>query len=88
MTVFFRLRQLRRPELGRKILDHVCEMLAEVADIENRSGLEGRQMVMVLAPKGQIGRALKGDEAPPSRGSRPVVEIEEVEVTDDDSDET
>lgn len=51
ITVFFRLRQLRRPELGRKILDHVTEQVEEVADIETRSGLEGRQMVMILAPK-------------------------------------
>lgn len=51
ITVFFRLRQLRRPELGRKILDHVTEQIEEVADIETRSGLEGRQMIMILAPK-------------------------------------
>ena len=52
ITVFFRLRQLRRPELGRKIIEKVMEQTADVAEVETRSkGLEGRQMVMVLAPK-------------------------------------
>lgn len=51
VTIFFRYRQLRRPELGVQILDKVVERLSEIADIEMRSGLEGRQMTMVLAPK-------------------------------------
>jgi translation initiation factor IF-3 len=50
VTVFFRYRQLRRPELGTKILDQVTEKLADVAQVENRSRLEGRQMTMILAP--------------------------------------
>jgi translation initiation factor IF-3 len=51
VTVFFRYRQLRRPELGAQIMDKVAEMTAATADVETRSRLEGRQMVMVLAPK-------------------------------------
>jgi translation initiation factor IF-3 len=50
VTVFFRYRQLRRPELGTKILDNVTEKLSDVASVENRSRLEGRQMTMILAP--------------------------------------
>ena len=50
VTIFFRYRQLRRPELGVAILDKVSEALAGVAEIETRSGLEGRQMTMVLNP--------------------------------------
>jgi translation initiation factor IF-3 len=50
VTIFFRYRQLRRPELGVQILDKVTEELKEVAEIESRSGLEGRQMTMILAP--------------------------------------
>ena len=52
VTIFFRDRQLRRPELGSNILDRVTEELKDVADIEHRSGLEGRQMTMILSPKG------------------------------------
>ena len=51
VTIFFRYRQLRRPELGRNILDRVTEELDEVADVESRTGLEGRSMTMILTPK-------------------------------------
>ncbi len=50
VTIFFRYRQLRRPELGVAILDKVSEAVEGVAEIETRSGLEGRQMTMVLNP--------------------------------------
>ncbi len=52
ITVFFRYRQLRRPELGRDILDKVTEHTKEHAIVEHRSRMEGRQMVMILAPIG------------------------------------
>lgn len=51
VTIFFRYRQLRRPELGSNILDRVTEALQDVSVVEHRSGLEGRQMVMVLGSK-------------------------------------
>ena len=51
VTIFFRYRQLRRPELGVEILDHVQQQLADIAKVEYRSrGMEGRQMTMVLNP--------------------------------------
>ena len=53
VTVFFRYRQLRRPELGVQILDKVTEATAELATVESRSRLEGRQMTMILAPQQQ-----------------------------------
>lgn len=55
VSVFFRLRQLRRPELGDKILDHVVEMITQegVGEVESRAKLEGRQIVMVLTPASQ-----------------------------------
>lgn len=52
VTIFFRYRQLRRPELGQEILDQVAEELAEVGTVEFRTrGMEGRTMNMVLSPK-------------------------------------
>ena len=50
VTVFFRYRQLRRPELGTKILDKVTEALQEVGTVESRTRLEGRQMIMIMSP--------------------------------------
>lgn len=50
-TVRFRGPELRRPDLGREVLDNIVEELDEVANVEMRSrGLEGRQMTMVVAP--------------------------------------
>ncbi len=52
VTVFFRYRQLRRPQLGQEILDHVQNELADISTVEHRTrGLEGRQMIMILAPE-------------------------------------
>ncbi len=51
VTVFFRFRQMRRPELGNEILNKVTEQLKDVALVEHRSKLEGRQIVMILAPQ-------------------------------------
>ena len=51
VTIFFRYRQLRRPELGADILDRVAKELADVGEVEARThGLEGRRMVMVIGP--------------------------------------
>ena len=50
VTIFFRYRQLRRPELGVAILDKVSAAIEGVGEVETRSGLEGRQMTMVLNP--------------------------------------
>ncbi len=50
VTVFFRYRQLRRPELGVQILDNVTKATTDLAIVESRSRLEGRQMTMILAP--------------------------------------
>ena len=53
VTIFFRYRQLRRPELGEQILDKVTEDLKEVGEVESRTRLEGRQMTMIVNPKAQ-----------------------------------
>jgi translation initiation factor IF-3 len=68
VTVFFRYRQLRRPELGAQIMDKVAELTAETADVETRSRLEGRQMTMVLAPRSHGAAAKpKAKETEPSQ---------------------
>jgi translation initiation factor IF-3 len=52
VTVFFRYRQLRRPELGQEILDRVAAELEDIGTVEFRTrGMEGRTMNMVLSPK-------------------------------------
>lgn len=51
VTLRFRGREMLHQELGRQLLDRVENDLAELAVVEQRPKLEGRQMVMVLAPK-------------------------------------
>ena len=50
LTMMFRGRQMAHPEYGRKVLDRVYQELQEVSKVEAQPMLEGRSMVMVLAP--------------------------------------
>jgi translation initiation factor IF-3 len=51
VTMMFRGRQMAHPELGRAVLDRVSSELADVAKVEQEAKLDGRNMIMVLAPK-------------------------------------
>jgi translation initiation factor IF-3 len=51
MTLRFRGREMAHQELGMDLLRRVQEDTAEIAKIEAYPRLEGRQMLMVLAPK-------------------------------------
>jgi translation initiation factor IF-3 len=50
ITIMFRGREMSHPELGKKILDQVAEQVAAVAKVEAAPKLDGRNMIMVLAP--------------------------------------
>jgi translation initiation factor IF-3 len=52
VTIMFRYRELRRPELGVELLDRITEQLGDIAQVQSRSGLEGRNMTMMLVPQG------------------------------------
>ncbi len=51
ITIRFRGREMAHQERGMQLLGRVEEDLGELASIEQRPKMEGRQMVMVLAPK-------------------------------------
>ena len=51
VTLRFRGREMVHQELGAKVLDRVREDLDALAKVEQFPRLEGRQMVMVVAPK-------------------------------------
>lgn len=51
VTMMFRGRQVTRVDLGRAVLDRVLAQVADVGKVEFDARLEGRTMVMVLAPK-------------------------------------
>ena len=51
VTLRFRGREMAHQQLGAQLLERVKEALAEVAQIESFPKMEGRQMVMMIAPK-------------------------------------
>ena len=51
VTLRFRGREMAHQELGAQLLARVREDLDEMAVVEQMPQLEGRQMIMVLAPK-------------------------------------
>jgi len=51
VTLRFRGREMAYQEIGRRLLDRLSADLAATASIEQNPLMEGRQMVMVLAPK-------------------------------------
>ena len=51
MTIRFRGREMAHQELGKKVLDRVCDDMVEVAKVEQFPKSEGRLMTMVIAPK-------------------------------------
>jgi translation initiation factor IF-3 len=51
VTLRFRGRELVHQDIGRKLLDRVVQDLAGVGVIEQHPLMEGKQMIMVFAPK-------------------------------------
>jgi translation initiation factor IF-3 len=51
VTMIFRGREVMHTNLGRKLLDQLAQELKECAIIEQMPRLEGKSMVMILAPK-------------------------------------
>ena len=51
VTLRFRGREMAHPELGMKLLQQVKADFDEVAKVEYEPRMEGRQMIMILAPR-------------------------------------
>ena len=51
VTLGYRGREMAHQEFGTDLLNKVKEDLADIAQVESFPKLEGRQMIMVLAPK-------------------------------------
>ena len=50
-SIRFRGRELGHPELGQEIMRRFADAMSEVANVEKAPKLEGRSMLMFLAPK-------------------------------------
>jgi translation initiation factor IF-3 len=62
ITIMFRGREVAHPELGKRILDRIAEQLP-LAKVEAAPKLDGRNMVMVLAPDRRAKAAAKAGTA-------------------------
>jgi translation initiation factor IF-3 len=51
ITIRFRGREMAHQEFGMRVLERVREDLGELGQVEQMPKLEGRQMVMIIAPK-------------------------------------
>ncbi len=51
VTLRFRGREMAHQDLGMKVLDRVRDNLDDLAKVEQFPKMEGRQMVMVMAPR-------------------------------------
>lgn len=51
VTLMFRGRELAHAELGKQLLSKVAEITKDIATIERYPKVEGRNMIMILAPK-------------------------------------
>ena len=51
VTIMFRGRELSHPELGRQILVRMAQELKDSVIIERDPKLEGKNMIMIVAPK-------------------------------------
>ncbi len=51
LTIMFRGRELVHPHLGEKLLRRMADDLAEIGEVESEPSLDGRNMIMMLAPR-------------------------------------
>ena len=51
VSIRFRGREMGHPELGQEIMQRFADAMSEVANVEKPAKLEGRTMLMFLAPK-------------------------------------
>lgn len=68
VTLTFRGREMANQELGRGVMASVIEKLSDSGVIEYAPRMEGRSLIMVVAPKGSTGSSAH-HAPPPSSGA-------------------
>ncbi len=51
VTIMFRGREITHPELGKEICDRIAEAISDYGVVEKKAKVEGKNMIMILAPK-------------------------------------
>lgn len=62
VTIMFRGREVQHPELGEKLLVRLAEDLKEIGRVESQPKLDGRNMIMVLAPQKEAAKSSESRE--------------------------
>jgi translation initiation factor IF-3 len=63
ITIMFRGRETAHPHLGKEILDRIAERAIDTAKVESAPKLDGRNMIMVLAPDKRAQAAARANKA-------------------------
>jgi translation initiation factor IF-3 len=78
ITIMFRGREVTHPERGQQLLERLAEELKDLAIVEQRPNLDGRNMTMMLGPsKAVLSGQLDGDQP---TGDVPVVAPEDADA--------
>lgn len=76
ITIMFRGREVFHPELGKKILDRIADQMEGLGKSESIPRLDGRNMVMVLAPEKRA-KPAGSSKSGGSKGGAPAAPIAE-----------
>ena len=91
LMIRFLARQMRHTDLGRQVLMQLAGMCQDMGTVEGNPSLEGRNMVVIMAPKPGAPKRAEGEmpEGQPSSGQPTVRQPaqETVESVDDAKDE-
>jgi translation initiation factor IF-3 len=77
VTIMFRGREMQHPELGQRILERVADAVVHVGKVEAMPKLDGRNMVMVLAPDKKAKAAWEKTKAEAAPTGAPAEEPQE-----------
>jgi translation initiation factor IF-3 len=71
VTIMFRGREVTHPERGQQLLERLAEELKDLATVEQRPNLDGRNMTMMLGPSKAVlsGTLHEDEDATPSGGA-------------------
>ena len=87
VTVRFRGREITYPEIALEDLKEIAEELSDVAMVEQKPDLEGRNMFMLLSPTKGVGKKAKAPTPKPTKGkvkvSQSVDVVEDLEELED-----
>ena len=84
ITIMFRGREMAHPELGKRILDRIAEQVKDVGNVEAAPRVDGRNMLMVLAPvKKQEPKSGSKPRSPRPADAPPAAAADEAPPSDD-----